>query len=421
MVGPLNRTRPRGRRGIVVATVGTLVLTAGACGSSSDADSTGSSRSSDGELALDSPVTIGLLWEVEGESSYGIDAYNQGAELAVAEINAAGGVGGHPVEIFRVPASPVDPQHTVAAMVEAQSRNPTAIIGLASPTQVAAASANLARSTIPVVATTTASTEYILGGEAGNENLWISGVYDPNMTTEAIDYLVGELGFSDIGLMGTNESYGSGGVEAAEAALAEHDLEPFAVEQFEPDASDVTQQVLAMEGADAVLDWSYPGPLGVQLTQFRQNGLDIPTMSSTSGLTLLGQGTVTPEDTEQFYLALPCDTSNPSYSEELQGFTERFRAEYGADASISGPPAPWAYDAVKAVVAAVELAESTDPEDVNEAMADIEVTDGSGCGGPLVPDEAHVLTHEVVITQASADGTSEVMATVETDPVPEGG
>jgi ABC-type branched-subunit amino acid transport system substrate-binding protein len=414
-----NRSRSHRRR-VTAATVGSLVLVASACGSSSDAESSGSGRSADGELSLDDPVTIGLLWEVEGESAYGIDAYNQGAELAVAEINAAGGVGGHPVETFRIPASPVDPQNTVAAMVEAQSRNPTAIIGLASPTQVAAASGNLARSPIPVVATTTASREYVYGADAGAENLWISGVYDPSLATEAVDYMAEELGLQDIGLMGTNESYGSGGLEVAEDTLAEHDLEPFAVEQFEPDATDVTQQVLAMEGADGVIDWSYPGPLGVQLKQFRQNGLDIPTMSSTSGLTLLGQGTVTPEDTEQLYLALPCDTNNPSYSEGLQGFSERFRAENG-DASISGPPAPWAYDAVKAIVAAVELAGSNDPEAVNEAMADIEVTDGSGCGGPLVPDDAHVLTHEVVITRASADGTSEVQATVQTDPVPEGG
>lgn len=400
----------------IISMASTVALLVTACGSSETTDTAQSPENTSGEFKLDSPVKIGILFEIKGESPYAVDSSNQGAMMAIDEINANGGIGGRQVESFRLAASPVDAQNTVSALVEAQSKKPTAIVGFVAPAQIAAASRTIGRSEIPVVAATASSPDFVYGSKAGQDNLWTSGVYDPRLTSTAIDYLVNDKGLKKIAIMGSNESYGNGGIASATEALKKQGLDPYAVAGYEASATDVTAQVLKVKGADAVVDWGYPAPLGVQLKQFRQNGLDIPTMASTSGLTLLGQKAVTPEDTKKFLLSLPCDTITPSYSPLLDKFAKRFKEKYSG-AEVGGPIAPWAYDGVNAIAAAVKLAKSTDPAKVNKAMANINVDDGSGCGGPLKPDAGHVLTHEVVVTKVSADGTSKVEKTVMTDPV----
>lgn len=404
-----------------VIAVSCLVAVAPGCSSDSDdgAKSSGNkSENSSGEFELDKPVNIALLWEIEGESTYGTNAYNQGAELAIEELNAKGGVGGHDIESFRIAASPVDPQDSVAALVEAQGKNPTAMIGMASPTQIAAAGGNLERSPIPLIATSVSSPDYVFGSDGGHDNLWTSGVYDPRLASEAVKFLVEDLDAEKIGLMATNEPYGKGGVESAKEELEKLDLEPFASVESAPDATDLTKQVLEMKGADAAFHWGYPGPLSVQLNQFVDNAIDIPTIASTSGLTAIKTGTVKAGAAKKFHLSLACSPGDPSYSSNLEDFVERYEEKWGESVDLVGA---WAYDAVLTVAAAVEIAESADPADVNEAISKVNVEDGSGCGGPVKPDGGHVFTHELVITKVEADGAAEVLKTVDTEPVPEGG
>ena len=398
-----------------------LVMVSAGCSSDSDGKDSpkkDTTENSTGELELDSPVSIAFLWEIEGESTYGTNAYNQGAELAIEELNAKGGIGGQDVESFRIAASPTDPQDSVAALVEAQGKNPTAMIGMASPTQISAAGGNLERSPIPLIATSVSSPDYVFGSEGGHENLWTSGVYDPSLASEAITYLAEDLKAEKIGLMATSEPYGKGGVETAKKELEKKDLSPFASVESAPDATDMTQQVLEMKGADAVFHWGYPGPLAVQLNQFVDNGVDVPTIASTSGLTAISTGTVRPEAAEEFYLSLACGPGDPSYSPNLESFVKRYEEKWDEQVDTV---AAWAYDAVLTVAAAVEIAGSTDPGEVNDAISQVNIEDGSGCGGPIKPDAGHVLTHELVIAKVGSDGASEVLKTVETEPVPEGG
>lgn len=405
-----------------IAAVSCLVALAAGCSSDGDDDANSGAQNSgnaSGDFQLDEPVTLGLLWEIEGESTYGVNDYNQGAELAIEELNEKGGLGGHDIESFRIAASPVDPQASVAAMVEAQGKNPTALIGMASPTQISAVGGNLERSPIPLIATSVSSSDYVFGSDGGHENLWTSGVYDPDLAAAAVEFLADDLEAEKIGLIATNEPYGKGGVESAEKKIDELDLKPFASVEAAPDATDLTQQVLKMKGADAVFSWGYPGPLAIQLNQFVDNQIDIPTIASTSGLTAIKTGTVKEEAIEKFYLSLACDPSDPSYSENLEGFAERYEEKWGEPANDI--VAAWAYDAVLAAAGAVEIAESNDPAEVNEAIAKLNIEDGSGCGGPIKPDEGHVFTHELVISKPSADGSSEVLKTVEAEPVTKGG
>jgi branched-chain amino acid transport system substrate-binding protein len=390
---------------IALASAGLLALSA--CGSSSSGSSdtnTGSGGStSSGTLKLDKPVTLGFLWEVKGEGAYGIDDYQRGAELAIDELNAKGGIGGQQVKDFRVSTDPTDLQKTVASYLDAVGKKPTVLLGLAAPSQVEAVTSQLNRSKIPLIATTTADYAFGFGGPSGSQYLWPIGASNPDTVNAGIDYLIDDLKDKKIGLMGTNESFGNAAVAAAKAQLDKRGLKPYAVTQYGPAANDLTQQVLPMKGADAVLDWGYPNPLAVQLKQFAQNGIDIPTMSGTGIEVAIQAGLVAKSELEKLYVNEPCNPSAPA-SDAMTAFVTAYKAKYG---DVPTQNAAYTYDAVNVAAAAVLKAGSVDTAAVNTALGEIDVPNGA-CS-PYKADGAHFLAHAAQITKYSSTGDPKVL------------
>ncbi|HVW82196.1 MAG TPA: ABC transporter substrate-binding protein [Mycobacteriales bacterium] len=387
-----------------LATVGLVAVSA--CGSSSSggspsAASTSSSTSS-GSFTLSSPLTLGFLWEVKGEGAYGIDDYQDGALLALQQINAAGGVGGQPVKDFRVATDPTNLQSTVASFLQAADKNPSVLLGMAAPSQVEAITSQLDRAQIPLLATTTADLQFAHGGQSGSDYLWPIGASDPETVSAGIDYLVNTLHLKKIGVMGTNESFGNAAVASAKAALSALGLKPYAVAQYSPTATDLTQQVLDMKGADAVLDWGYPNPLAVQLKQFAQNGIDIPTMSGT-GIEVAIQSNLVPKsELGNLYVNEPCNPNAPA-SSAMESFVAAYKAKYG---SVPTQNAAYSYDAVKVAVAAVEQAKSADPKAINAALKTVSV---QGACSDYHADGAQFLAHSAQITKYSSTAAPTVV------------
>lgn len=397
---------------IGAAGVALALVTASACGDSSSSSSTTDTggASSGGDFALDSSPEIVLLWEMQGESPYGIDDYQHGAELALKEINAAGGVGGQPVTGTRVSASVTDVQAAVDAVLQGADKEPAAMVGLPSPDQVKAVSPQLERLGVPVIATLTTETDYMFGAPSGSEFLWIVGPPNQEIVSAGTDYLIDPIGAEKIGLMGTNESSGTNAIAAATATLEAQGMKPYAVAQYAPDASDLTPQVLQMEGADAVLNWGYPGPMAVQLKQFEQNGLDIPTMASTAIQIPIASGVVTPSQRENLYSSEPCNPAAPA-NDAMKTFVASYQAEFG---EVPSQNAAYAYDAVNVAVAAIKEAKSVDGEKVNAALP--KVTFAGSCS-KYQADEAHVLGHDAQITKYTAT-TAEAVKTLSFAPEP---
>ena len=91
---PRTNGRRRWRFGLGVATVG---LTLAACGSSNTTGGSGSSPSS--KAATGTPIYLGYNGELSGPSAaFGVPTLH-GAQLAVDEINAAGGIGNRPITL----------------------------------------------------------------------------------------------------------------------------------------------------------------------------------------------------------------------------------------------------------------------------------------------------------------------------------
>lgn len=392
-------------------------LVAGACGDDSKETTTPGNVAGGGaagDLTLNEPLKIVFQWEVRGESEYAIDDFENGARIAVDEINAAGGVGGHKIETVRIASSPVDPQAAVTAFLKGVDEDPDIIIGLGSPI-IAAIGSTIDRSGIPTLAVVEDASP-IFGTETGSE--WLFNMKTPPRPAAeyATKYAIEELKASSVAVLGTNESYGNQGAENIKATLKDAGLSPKVERQFAPDASDLTEQVLALGGSDVVVSWAYPNPVAVLLNQMQQNGVTIPVVGGTPATIAVNGGLVEGKAIDNLYTVDYCnphDSSRP----QLAKFTEEYRKRYNA---TPNPEAVLTYDAVYVAVEAVKAAGSTDPGAIRDALRTLKYTDGA-CDSEYRADGAQILHHQLVIADYSADGTAKTVKTYTVPDIDKGG
>lgn len=396
-----------------------LVLLAAACSSSKKSTSTATtaggatattaSGGSAGALKLSKPVKVVLLAEIVGESPIAVNYYNNGIMMAIDAINQAGGIGGQPVQLVRYPASPLDPQNTNAAYLKALDQNPTAIIGLpGGGTQLAGVLSNVDRGGIPLLIISLGDTNVYYGSKGGSQWAWFMEQDTGSVAAAGTNYYINDLGAKKIGFMGTNESYGNASLAGYKAAIQAAGLQPYAVQQYSPTATDLTSQVLAMKGADAVDDYGYPNPVAVQLKQFQQNGLDIPSVSGGSSFIVVQQKLATGAAVAKLYATTACNptgSTDPALQSFNTAYQQRFHETPGQEAAVT-------YDSMYVLKAAIEKAGSADPTAVNNAMSQITVSQNVICSPSYHADGAHIMDHTVTISSFASDGSSTVKKTV---------
>ncbi len=401
------------RKLMALAAVSALALAACSSSSSDDNADAGANATSK------EPVKLVLVAERQGDGPAGINDYDNGVQMAVAEINAAGGVDGRKIELTRLKGSGLDPQKNTADYLKALDMKPAAILGFQNESLTEAAASNIARGGVPTISITSAGDNTRFGGPAGSEFLWTME-YGGSVIGTQIDYLVEELKLSKIGIMAIDLAYGSASTAFAEKALAEHDLKPVTVTKTGPTATDMTKEVLEVKnaGADGVMSPTYPNQLAVQLKQFSQNGVDIPTITGGSGPIVVNAKMATGDALKGFNFAVPC---NPQGATEgnLKAFFDNYRERYPDE----GPPtylAAYSYDSVYIVKAAIEKAGSSDPADVNAAIGEITVTPDNGvaCSERYNADGSHFLNHFIDVISVGTDGSFSTAKSYETPEVP---
>jgi len=228
------------------------------------------------EYTLDAPIVIdSLISDPGGTDQNAVADFNNGARLAIEEINAAGGIGGQQIE-FKAIETPPTGDAVVNSLNLALEDKPTVLLGPASSTALLAITGKVDAAGVPMIHTTV-EPKAVHDGEAGSK--WVFGNRPSNdgAATVAAKYAIEELGAKNIGLMYTNTSFGTSGAAAQKAAIEEGGATVSADESFEFNATDLTNTALAMEGSDAILDWGTPGTVGLAVNTLAQQGLsDIP-------------------------------------------------------------------------------------------------------------------------------------------------
>ena len=306
------------------------------------------------------PIRIGVVDELTGPQAEAGVLVMRGIKLATDEVNAAGGIMGHPIELKVEDNASTNPGTVLAYSKLVSEGNLVAVIGPLRSTQVQAASPTIAAGKIPT----------FIGGSDPSltrvNNPWIFRVRPNDLFSSKVmaEYAVKVLKGKKIAIVHSTDAFGAGGKSALIDALKALGVEPVIVQGYTNNSQDFTAIVLAIKksGADMLASYMTNAPdVGIFAKQSRQLGLNAPWIGSASlatetALKLAGEalwGTYTVSD---FVI---------DANEDSKAYAKKYRAAYGADPDLFSAVG---YASVYLIQHAIETAKSSDAEAMRKAL-----------------------------------------------------
>jgi branched-chain amino acid transport system substrate-binding protein len=219
------------------------------------------------------PIRIGTILSVSGPAAFLGQDMKDGAQLAVDEINNAGGIDGRKIEwVFYDSQSQT--QQAIAETRRLLSNDGVDIIvGGGNMSGIALAMAPMTEAAkIPFVSTEGASA--IVNPVADHHWTFKSTVDDYLVLQRAADYFE-KKGLRKIALLSDTSGFGQGAAEQLKIVAKERNLDPI-FESFGPSDTDLVPQLSRIRdaGAQVILCWTVTPAGVVFLKQAQQLGLD---------------------------------------------------------------------------------------------------------------------------------------------------
>lgn len=294
-------------------------------------------------------------------------------ELAVADLNAAGGVLGNPVVLHGADETE-DPAHAAVAAQNLIGDGVNAVIG----SSTTAGSLAVAQATSPAGVVQCSASSTSPAFSTGDFNgLFFRTVASAGLQGAALAQMVAEDGHLRPAILATADAYGRGVLEAAEAAMGATGQELATARTLAPD-DDIQEAVndVIDSAADAVIIIAFDEAARIL------DGL------ATAGLSPPNFPTYGTEGLRSDELAGQVDPGDPSILDGLRGtapqfeadpdFLERFRDETGRD---DAPFAAQAYDCAIIIGLAAQLAGIDAGQDLAERILDV-TSAGEACHEP---------------------------------------
>lgn len=267
-----------------------MVLALTACGNSGNNTGNGGNGgggnggdSDGGGQTSSEPIKVGVFAPLSGANAAVGQSEVEGVEMAVEEINNAGGIAGRPIELV-IADDENDPTTAVSVVNKLiNSDNVVALIGSVNSSVTLAAMEVTQDEGVPHItpissgaAITTSGYEYIVRGQA-NDLLQAGAV---------VEYAIAK-GYQKIGLMYQNDDYGGGARDVILDVMKQNNMSLAADEAFEASAADVTPQLQNVKaaGCDCLIMYTMYAPGATIANQAAQLGMgDLPLMGG-GGLT----------------------------------------------------------------------------------------------------------------------------------------
>ncbi|MGA7807900.1 ABC transporter substrate-binding protein [Bradyrhizobium sp.] len=232
-----------------------------------------------------SPIAFGLTTALTGNLALlGTQARN-GAEFAVDEINAGGGIAGKKIALTTedTGASSTDALNAMDRIIDGK---PLVIFGSMISPHVFAQTDAVTKSGTPfLVGATNAKIT-----AQGSKWLFRTHVHDGQLADLIPQYLVKTLGKTKPGIMAVADDYGLGASKGIQAALAKLNVAPAAVTSYAPSDKDMSAQLLEIKdkGADSLILFGRPADVALVMKQMGDLGIK---------LTLIGNSSVVAQTT----------------------------------------------------------------------------------------------------------------------------
>lgn len=287
-------------------------------------------------------VTIGVVAELTGPgATYGL-ALRQGAEMAVRDVNAAGGIGGRTLRLVVVDGA-TNPARSAIAMRRLVVGDVQMVVGGWGSAQVLANLEVAEQAGMP----------YIVVGATHPDittrrNRWTFRVIQTDAVQAEVlaQAVLGRLGARRIAVVGDGNAYGVGSRDVFLQALARANVQPVAVHTFVPGDTDFSAPLARIKAAtpDVLAVFATVPAASRILNQAREAGITARFVG-TGGLAneaLLAQAPKAAEGT------LMTSVFSEEVDAEARTWAERFRREFaGGPVAPSPVLAAWQYRAIR--------------------------------------------------------------------------
>ncbi|HEX4219123.1 MAG TPA: ABC transporter substrate-binding protein [Acidimicrobiales bacterium] len=361
--------------------------------------------------ASSSKAPITIAWMATLSGPYAQPGVNNDIKLATDQINSQGGIDGHKVSFVAYDAN-LTPQQAVTATQKALGSKPTAFIGYSVDDQIQATAQLLKQSGIPVLA--------VAQGPAASSN----AVHVPNLYT-MVPNLVSAIQASStyaftkfhpksVGIFHTDDTASNADAATAQALLKKQGVKDFTVRSASDQATDTTQQALAMKGDQVVFEFGFPLVEANFNTALSQNGIDVPIQGDQTGNFLAAYGLNKPAQLTK-YAFTPYCYPPVLPSKQAKAYTAAYAAAYPGQSLQTS--VAYVYDAVELLGAAIKAdGGNLSSSAINKELGTITY---NGACGPYHADANHDLMHQVaMVSYANGINPGELAATFHEGPVP---
>ncbi|MDO4328112.1 MAG: ABC transporter substrate-binding protein [Lachnospiraceae bacterium] len=380
---------------------GMALLMAGAlagCGSSeSAAPAAAATTAAAGGAAAAAPAsgdafTLGLICPLSGSSAVSGQILKNATEMAVNEINAAGGINGE----IQIVLAEVDDEGVPATSVTAMQKlveqdKVNAVIGAQASSCTLANMEITKAAKIPQI---TPASSNVAVTQSGNDFIYQMTATDELHMRNVMKYMAEEKGAKTFGILYESSDFGTGGYKIASSICGDFNLEMVDSEVYNAGDTDFSVVLGKLQKAnpDFLIFWGYHTEVAMICKQMQQYGIS---------LQAIGQGYNSPELTnlggaavEGIMISTAFDAANPD--EKVQEFDKKYTELFGEGYDQN---APQSYDAVYVIKDAVErcIADGKDYKDGEVLNEYIESTSWNGVTGTTTFDETGRMDKELLI------------------------
>ena len=319
-------------------------------------------------------VKIGLSGPFSGGSASMGVSMRDGAKLAVAEINKAGGIMGKQIQLVERDDEARNELGVQIAQELINKEQVAATLGYINTGVALASQRFYQEAEIPVinnVATGTLIARQFLPPDNKANYIFRTSANDAIQSAMIVDEAITRRGFKAPAILADSTNYGQLGRADLVKALEAKGVKPVAEEKFNIGDTDMTSQLLRAKQANADVILTYGiGPelaqiangmakLGWKLPMIGSWTLSMATFIDNAGPN--GDGAEMPET----FIQIP---NTP----KRKAFIEAYQAAYKVDRIPSPVSAAQGYDSVYLLKAAMEQAKSTDGRKVRAALEDLQ-------------------------------------------------
>jgi urea transport system substrate-binding protein len=354
------------------------------------------------------PIKIGVPVGLSGANSVVAPSVVQEAQLAVDEINAAGGVLGRKLvlEVADDASGAAGAQKAFDSLV--YQKKVDVLISMETSAARNAGLPIVSKGKVPYIYTS------FYEGHSCNKYLYVDAWVPEQQVPPIVDAFMKDNGAKTYFLIGSDYAFGRGMLSFARSYIEKKGGKVVGEEYLPMDGTDWSAILskLKESKADALITSTAGGAPNVTLTkQLRGAGITIP-----YGNLAVDEGTAKSMGTDATGIYISASYVTGIGSPENKAFLEAAQKKFGTDLKTPNDLSVPEYEAVYLYKAAVEKAGSTDPAKVVDALPAVSF---KGPRGVIKMDEQHHAPLTMYLGQVEADGSVKVAATFKDVPAGE--